>query len=211
MLRDAYPYLFTLFLSAVLTAALGYFFSPSFYLITLPLVLLAGFIAFFFRNPHREISLDPSLVLSPADGHVSIVRAVDSTNAEAGTFVSIFLSVFDVHINRTPIPGRITNIVYQEGQFLNALNPRSSVENEQNTITVENENLTVTFTQIAGLIARRIVFWKKIGDTLRPGERVGLIKFGSRTDLLLPAQVEVMVKKGDRVIGGKTMIGKLRQ
>lgn len=211
MLRDAYPYLLTLFLAVVVTAALGYFLAPSFYLFTLLLLLMACFVAFFFRNPHRDVPLDPTLVLAPADGHVSIVRAVDGANPDAGTLVSIFLSVFDVHINRTPIPGRITQVVYREGKFLNALNHRSSLENEQNIITVENENLSVTFTQIAGLIARRIVFWKEIGDTLQPGERVGLIKFGSRTDMLLPSKVEILVKKGDRVIGGKTIIGKIRQ
>ena len=115
-----------------------------------------------------------------------------------------------MHVNRTPIAGRITNVTYRKGKFLNALNHRSSAENEQNIITVQNDLLTVTFTQIAGVIARRIVFWKKIGDTLKPGERVGLIKFGSRTDIYLPTQVEVIVKKGDRVIGGKTTIGKIR-
>jgi phosphatidylserine decarboxylase len=174
------------------------------------ILLLAAFIAFFFRDPNREAPTDPDLILAPADGHVSIVRLIEKDHPEMGTLVSIFLSVFDVHVNRTPIPGRITKITYQEGKFLNALNHRSSIENEQNVVTVENERITVTFKQIAGVIARRIVFWKKIGDTLLPGERVGLIKFGSRTDLLLPPQVDVLVKKGDRVIGGKTIIGRIR-
>ncbi len=211
MLRDAYPYLITLILLAVVAAMLGYWFSPGFYLLLVILLLLAAFIAFFFRNPPRVISDDPNLVLSPADGHVTIVKPLNNDDPAAGMLVSIFLSVFDVHINRTPIAGRITKITYQKGQFLNALNQRSSIENEQNIVTVENDKVTVTFTQIAGVIARRIVFWKKIGDTLQPGERVGLIKFGSRTDLFLPSQVDVVVKKGDRVIGGKSIIGTIRQ
>lgn len=211
MLRDAYPFLLALLVCALLSFSLGYLFAPAFYLLTILFILLAAFIAYFFRNPERVVSNDPRLVLSPADGHVAVVRPLDSKNPAAGTFVSIFLSVFDVHVNRTPIAGRITEVTYQKGKFLNALNHRSSTENEQNIVTVENDLLCITFAQIAGVIARRIVFWKKIGDTLLPGERVGLIKFGSRTDLFLPPQVEVTVKKGDRVIGGKNDYRKYRQ
>ncbi len=207
MLRDAYPFLFALALLAVVAALAGQYYYSGFFFLALLFILLALFIAFFFRNPEREVSTDASLVLSPADGHVSVVKPMD--DPAAGNVVSIFLSVFDVHVNRTPIAGRITNVTYRKGKFLNALNHRSSVENEQNIITVQNEQLTVTFSQIAGVIARRIVFWKKIGDTLSPGERIGLIKFGSRTDIFLPATVVIEVKKGDRVIGGKTIIGKI--
>ena len=210
MLRDAYPFLLVLTTLAIISLFAGYYVFFGFYYLAVFLVLLAGFIAFFFRNPERAISPDPALVLSPADGHVSVVRPIDSQNPAAGNVVSIFLSVFDVHVNRTPIAGHITDVTYRKGKFLNALNHRSSTENEQNIITVQNDRLTVTFTQIAGVIARRIVFWKKIGDTLQPGERIGLIKFGSRTDLFLPPQVEIMVKKGDRVLGGLTIIGKIR-
>ncbi len=210
MLRDAYPFLLALLLLAVVAFLGGYFWAYGLYYLALLFLLFAGFIAFFFRNPEREISSDSSLVLSPADGHVSLVKPIDAQNPAAGNVVSIFLSVFDVHVNRTPIAGRITDVTYRQGKFLNALNHRASSENEQNIVTVQNERLTVTFTQIAGLIARRIVFWKKIGDTLAPGERVGLIKFGSRTDLFLPPQVEILVKKGDRVLGGQTIIGKIR-
>ncbi len=209
MLRDAYPFLFALALLAGIAAVAGHFYYSGFYFLALLFLLLALFIAFFFRNPEREVSTDANLVLSPADGHVSVVKPMDVDDPSAGNVVSIFLSVFDVHVNRTPMAGRITNVTYRKGKFLNALNQRSSVENEQNIITVQNDRLTITFTQIAGVIARRIVFWKKIGDTLSPGERIGLIKFGSRMDLFLPTQVEVVVKKGDRVIGGKTIIGKI--
>ncbi len=210
MLRDAYPFLAALALLAGVAAVAGQFYHSGFFLLTIFLLLLAIFVAFFFRNPDREVSTDASLVLSPADGHVSVVKPMNVDDPAAGNVVSVFLSVFDVHVNRTPIAGRITNVKYQKGKFLNALNQRSSVENEQNIITVQNERLTVTFTQIAGVIARRIVFWKKIGDTLSPGERIGLIKFGSRTDIFLPPIVEITVKKGDRVIGGKSVIGKIR-
>lgn len=209
MLRDAYPFLFALALLAVVAAVAGQFYHSGFFFLSLIFILLGLFIAYFFRNPEREVVTDPRLVLSPADGHVSVVKPMDANDPAAGNVVSVFLSVFDVHVNRTPIAGRITNVRYQPGKFLNALNQRSSVENEQNIITVQNEHLTVTFSQIAGVIARRIVFWKKIGDTLSPGERIGLIKFGSRTDIFLPPTVKIEVKKGDRVIGGQTIIGKI--
>jgi phosphatidylserine decarboxylase len=209
MLRDAYPFLLSLAVAIVMTASAGYFFSPIFYFLSIFLVLLSLFIAYFFRNPDRDAPADPRLVLSPADGHVSVVKPRDAQNPAAGNVVSIFLSVFDVHVNRTPIAGKITQVQYREGKFLNALNHRSSTENEQNLITVQNDRLTVTFSQIAGVIARRIVFWKKIGDTLSPGERIGLIKFGSRTDIFLPPEVEIVVKKGDRVFGGTSIIGKI--
>lgn len=209
MLRDAYPYLLILAALAIAAAAAGTYFHSSFYYLALFFLLLAAFIAFFFRNPDRDSPAGTNLVLSPADGHVSLVKLRDEANPTAGNVVSVFLSVFDVHVNRTPIPGRIIQVTYKKGKFLNALNHRSSVENEQNIITVQNDRLTVTFTQIAGVIARRIVFWKKIGDTLSAGERIGLIKFGSRTDIFLPPEVQIVVKKGDRVIGGKTIIGKI--
>ncbi len=209
MLRDAYPFLAICFVIAILFFVAGYFLSPGLYFLALLFLLLGLFIAFFFRNPNREISTDPALVLSPADGHVSIVKALDPANPAAGNLVSIFLSVFDVHVNRTPIAGKITNVTYQRGSFLNALNQRSSIENEQNIVTVENDQVKIVFKQIAGVIARRIVFWNKVGDSLVAGERVGLIKFGSRTDLHLPPNIEILVKKGDRVIGGKSIIGKI--
>jgi phosphatidylserine decarboxylase len=142
MLRDAYPFLLVLSICAVISALAGYYFSPGFYYLIFVILLLAAFIAFFFRDPNREAPTDPDLILAPADGHVSIVRLIEKDHPEMGTLVSIFLSVFDVHVNRTPIPGRITKITYQEGKFLNALNHRSSIENEQNVVTVENERIT---------------------------------------------------------------------
>lgn len=211
MLRDAYSMLILLAVLAAVAGLLGWAVAPGFYIAAVVLLLLALFVAYFFRNPERETPTDKSLVVSPADGRVVAVRAITPDDPESGTFVSIFLSVFDVHVNRSPIAGRITDVKYRTGKFLNALSHHSSEENEQNIVTVENELMTVVFKQIAGVIARRIVFWKKVGDSLALGERVGLIKFGSRTDLLLPPQVNVSIKKGEKVVGGVTIIGKVSQ
>jgi len=211
MLRDAYPFMIVLALLAGACALLGWGVAPGFYVAAVVLLLLAAFVAFFFRNPDRATPDDQKLVVSPADGKVVIIRPLNADDPQAGTFVSIFLSVFDVHVNRSPIAGRITDVKYQTGKFLNALNHRSSEDNEQNVVTVQNEYMTVVFKQIAGVIARRIVFWKQVGDSLALGERVGLIKFGSRTDLFLPAQVNVSVEKGQKVVGGVTIIGKVSE
>jgi phosphatidylserine decarboxylase len=146
--------------------------------------------------------IDRDIVVSPADGKVVVVRPLNPQDEREGTLVSIFLSVFDVHVNRSPLAGTITGMEYRRGRFMIATNHQASVENEQNVVTVETEKLKVTFKQIAGVIARRIVF--------ALGESVGLIKFGSRTDLLLPPSVAVEVKPGDRVRGGVTIIGRAR-
>ncbi len=209
MLRDAYPFIIVFVVLGILCILLGWGYSQFLFIPAGIFILLALFVAYFFRNPERDCPIDQKLVVSPADGQVVKVRPIDEAHPEQGTFVSIFLSVFDVHINRSPIAGRIVNIKYQKGKFLNALNHKSSTENEQNIVTVENDLMTVTFTQIAGVIARRIVFWNKVGDVLELGQRVGLIKFGSRTDLLLPGQVKLKVKQGDKVVGGLTVIGRV--
>jgi phosphatidylserine decarboxylase len=120
--------------------------------------------------------------------------------------ISIFLNVFNVHVNRSPIGGVIRDVRYQKGKFLNAMAPNSASENEQNIVTVEGEGLSVTFSQIAGLIARRIVFTKKVGDTVQRGERVGLIKFGSRVDVVMPTNVKIAVKVGDHVQGASSIL-----
>ncbi len=204
MLKDATPFIVTALLLALVTFLAAQYYSNYFYILTAIFVLLALFVAYFFRNPDRESPTDPNLVLSPADGHVSFIK-----QGTESTTVSVFLSVFDVHVNRTPIAGTITKVEYKEGQFLNALNHRSSTDNEQNVITVHNDKMEVTFSQIAGVIARRIVFWPKVGDHLKAGERIGLIKFGSRTDIVLPPKVKIEVTKGQKVIGGLTVIGRL--
>jgi phosphatidylserine decarboxylase len=172
----------------------------------LPFFILAAFCLYFFRDPDREIPPGP-VAVSPADGKVVVVKPENG-----GQRISIFLNVFDVHVNRTPIPGRVADVRYQEGQFLVASKEAASHSNEQNTITVDGtvagEPTRVVFKQIAGLIARRIVCYKKPGDTLAAGERVGLIKFGSRVDVQLGPEWEVAVRVGQRVSGGSSVIAR---
>ncbi|MGA8532449.1 MAG: phosphatidylserine decarboxylase, partial [Acidobacteriaceae bacterium] len=161
------------------------------------------------RDPKRAIPQEPGLVVSPADGKVTEVARV-STPAGGLLRISIFLSVFDVHVNRSPVAGILREVRYKKGQYLNAMNPASAEHNEQNLARMECDDGTqVSFIQIAGLLARRIVFNKKVGDVLERGERVGLIKFGSRTDVLLPDYAEPLVKPGDRVRGGSSVIARL--
>ncbi len=169
-----------------------------------PFFLLAVFCLYFFRNPEREIPLG-DVVVSPADGKVVAIRRESADQ----TRISIFLNVFDVHVNRTPIAGTITNITYRRGKFLVASKEEASAENEMNTFMVEGEGGTkVIFSQIAGLIARRIVCWKKVGDSVQKGERVGLIKFGSRMDVLLGPEWQVAVAEGQRVSAGSSIIAR---
>jgi phosphatidylserine decarboxylase len=167
-----------------------------------PFYILAAFCLYFFRDPEREIPAGP-VAVSPADGKVVVI-----TPENGGTRVSIFLNVFDVHVNRTPIPGRVTNIRYQKGEFLVASKEEASHSNEQNVITVQGPLGRVEFKQIAGLIARRIVCYKSIGDTVAAGERVGLIKFGSRVDIQFEPGWEIAVRVGERVSAGSSVIAR---
>jgi phosphatidylserine decarboxylase len=172
----------------------------------LPFYILAAFCLYFFRDPDRKVPPGP-VAVSPADGKVVVVKAENG-----GQRISIFLNVFDVHVNRTPIPGRVVNIRYQEGQFLVASKEAASHSNEQNAITVlgtvGGEETRIEFKQIAGLIARRIICYKKPGDVLAAGERVGLIKFGSRVDVQLGPEWEVVVRVGQRVSAGSSVIAR---
>jgi phosphatidylserine decarboxylase len=170
--------------------------------------LLAAFFLWFFRDPERQIPTHPGAVVSPGDGKVTDVSSVTADGTSRNR-ISIFLSVFDVHVNRSPIAGVIRGVRYQRGKFLNAMSANSAEENEQNIVTVEGEGRTVIFKQIAGLIARRIVFNFKVGDHLSCGERVGLIKFGSRVDVLFDRDAAIQVKAGDRVKGGATVLALL--
>jgi phosphatidylserine decarboxylase len=174
-------------------------------------LLLAAFMAFFFRDPQRNCPTDDSIIISPADGRVVMLAAVDPDKADSPVQVSIFLSPLNVHINRSPIAGEIIDFAYKPGAFHVASLDIASLENEQNVVTVKGRYFTIVFRQIAGLLARRVVFWKKTGDRVAMGERIGLMKFSSRMDVLLPAEVEVLVKRGDKVIGGLTVIGRLKQ
>lgn len=166
--------------------------------------VLAGFMAYFFRDPDRTIPDGDGLVLAAADGRVT--RIEDTVE---GKLVSVFLSPLDVHINRSPIAGTVEKIEYVPGKKTPATNDKASLVNERNSLTIVGERMTVVCTQIAGILARRIVCWNKEGDNLELGQKFGMIKFGSRTDLLMPKAVEIEVRVGDRVVGGETIIGRL--
>lgn len=169
------------------------------------LVVFALFMAYFFRDPQRSVPVDDSIVVSAADGTVTRIEENDD-----GKLVSVFLSPLDVHINRSPIAGRIVSITYIPGKKMPATSNNASFVNERNSLTIENEKVTVVCTQIAGILARRIVCWSKEGDNLELGQKFGLIKFSSRTDLLMPRSVDLKVKIGDKVRGGETIIAKLQ-
>ena len=172
----------------------------------IPPMLLAAFFLWFFRDPDRQIPAMAEAVVSPADGKVTDVSIIE-LHGRPHKRISIFLSVFNVHVNRSPIEGVVTGVEYRRGKFGNAMGAISSEENEQNIVTVQGQGKTVVFKQIAGLLARRIVFDKKTGDPVARGERVGLIKFGSRVDVVLDASVNVHVKVGDHVKGGSSVLG----
>ena len=201
--RESIPFIVVPVLVAIVCAVLGLW-----YIVGL-LIFITLFMAFFFRDPKRLPPSDPDVVVAPADGRVTRVSKLDQENGNAPTVISIFLSPLDVHINRSPIPGKITEMVYSPGKFLMATNEKASLVNEQNVLTIQGEKITVVCKQIAGILARRVVCWKKKGDNLELGERFGLIKFSSRTDVILPANVSVLVSEGTRVRGGITVIGRI--
>src|SRR5260370_14286942 len=167
------------------------------------LVFLALFVFSFFRDPERVIPMEPGAVVSPGDGRVVVVKE-DENAGRPGKRVSIFLAVWNVHVNRSPAAGTITKLEYRPGKFLAAMRERASVENEQNVFTLSTDAGEIVFKQIAGLIARRVVSWKKPGDKVARGERIGLVRFGSRLDLLVPKEAEILVNVGGNVKGGST-------
>ncbi len=179
-------------------ALVGYLTNPWF---GLPLYILALFCLYFFRDPNREIPPGP-VAVSPADGKVVSIQG----ETPQSTRVSIFLNIFDVHVNRSPVDGRIAGVRYQNGKFLVASRELASSQNEQNTVTIDSDGSQVRFAQIAGLIARRIVFHKKTGDIVQKGERVGLIKFGSRVDVFFGPEWEINVRLGMRVSAGSSIL-----
>jgi len=168
-------------------------------------LLLAAFFLWFFRDPQRAVPAGAGLIVSPGDGLVTETAAITTPDGPRQR-VSIFLSVFDVHVNRAPISGVLSRVSYRRGQYLNAMNPASADCNEQNIVTVTGEGIEVTFKQIAGLLARRIVFNLREGDTVERGQRVGLIKFGSRVNVLIPGEATLRVKVGQRVKGGSSVL-----
>ena len=210
MVKDGYPWVLVPLAAGLATGLLYLLLWPALPLLALALVLLliAAFMAYFFRDPQRAVPSESGLVVSPADGKVTRIEKLAGDSAESPTVVSIFLSPFDVHVNRAPIAGEVIDVTYTKGRFIAATSDNASLLNEQNALTIKGERLTVVCKQIAGVLARRIVCWKRPGDRLELGERFGLIKFGSRTDLVLPHGVEVLVKVGERVSGGVTIIGR---
>jgi phosphatidylserine decarboxylase len=203
MVRDGYLYAVPLIAAGLI---LGWMTRPIWAVIPF---LLAFFFLWFFRDPERIIPQDARAVVSPGDGKVTDVSPLMISNQRL-TRISVFLSVFDVHVNRSPIAGTIREVRYQRGKFLDARSPACAEQNEQNVVTVQGDGQTVVFKQIAGLLARRIVFFPKVGDRVDRGQRVGLIKFGSRVDVLFEASASLNVKVGDRVRGGASVLAYLR-
>lgn len=198
MVQDGYYYGLAALVLAIL---LGWFYLP---LAIIPL-LLGAFFLWFFRDPERVVTTMPGAIVSPADGQVTHVGDV-FVEGRPQTRISIFLNVFNVHVNRSPIAGVISHVEYRKGKFHNAMGEASAEDNEQNIVTVEGEGQTVTFKQIAGLLARRIVFNHRVGDKVERGQRIGLIKFGSRCDVIFDTNIAVKVKVGDKVAGGSSVL-----
>jgi len=199
MVRDGYYY------GVGLLAAAGLLLWLTGWPFALVAILLAAFFLWFFRDPERAIPTERGLIVSPGDGLITETIRLETPDGPRQR-ISIFLSVFDVHVNRSPIAGTISAVRYQKGKYLNAMNPASADQNEQNIVTVRGDGVEVVFKQIAGLLARRIVFVPAIGSVIGRGERVGLIKFGSRVDVVVPAEAELRVKPGVRVKGGASIL-----
>ena len=204
MVRDGYFYGFGFIAAAVLVLLV-----TGQWVWAVPAILLAAFFLWFFRDPKRPVPIEAGLVVSPADGKITEVARIQTPTGER-IRLSIFLSVFDVHVNRSPIAGTVREINYQKGKHLNALSRHCAEKNEQNVVTVQGDEFDVVFKQIAGILARRIVFRFKVGDFVQRGERVGLIKFGSRVDVVLPGHARVRVALGQRVKGGASVLADIQ-
>ncbi len=172
------------------------------------LVFLALFVFYFFRNPERAIPSEPGAIVSPGDGRVVVLKE-ESYAGRPGIRISIFLAVWNVHVNRSPAAGTITRLEYKPGKFLAAWADTASFENEQNVFTLASEHGELVFKQIAGWVARRVVSWKKTGDVVARGERVGLVRFGSRVDIWMPENADVAVKVGQNVKGGSSVLARI--
>jgi phosphatidylserine decarboxylase len=199
MVKEGYPFVGATLLIAIIFAFFQIWVGVAIF------GLLTLFMAYFFRNPKRTIPTEPDIIVSPADGRVTRVE-----ENEQGKLISIFLSPLDVHVNRSPIEGKVTRIDYVFGKKMPATSDNASLINERNSLLIEGEKITVVCTQIAGIVARRIVCWSKVGDYLERGQLFGLIKFSSRTDLQMPANVDVLVKVDDKVKGGETIIARIK-
>jgi phosphatidylserine decarboxylase len=203
MVRDGFFYA----LGLGVVAAILWKLTHSYGLCAIPLVL-AAFFLWFFRDPAREIPTGPGQIVSPGDGVVTDAEWIETVSGSR-LRLSIFLNVFDVHVNRSPVSGRVKVVEFREGGFLNAMKPESVLTNEQTLVVIDAGGYDVAYKQIAGLLARRIVCKVKVGDRVERGQRVGLIKFGSRVDVLIPAEANLRVKTGSRVRGGSTVLAVL--
>lgn len=201
MVRDGYKFALPTLALAILAGAVGWRGLGVFFL------LLTAFIVYFFRDPRRDPPSDPSVVVSPADGRVMEV-VNEAFDGQTGQRISIFLAIWNVHISRAPMAGRFCRVEYRPGRFYNAMRARASAENEQNVIHLETCRGVIVFKQIAGAIARRVVCWKVPGDSVNLGERIGLIRFGSRMDVWLPTGATIVAKPGQHVIGGVSILAR---
>jgi phosphatidylserine decarboxylase len=203
MVRDGFLYAFGL----AIVAALLWLLTHTFALLALP-VILACFFLWFFRDPERPIPAGPGEIVSPADGVVTASEWIE-TSAGPRLRLSIFLNVFDVHVNRSPVAGIVKAVEYRKGGFMNAMKPESVLNNEQTLVVIDAGGYDISYKQIAGLLARRIVCTVKPGDRVERGQRVGMIKFGSRVDVLMPADAVPKIKVGTRVRGGASILAVL--
>jgi phosphatidylserine decarboxylase len=203
MVRDGYKFVLPLLCAGIAAAALGWKVTAA------VLLLFCASVAFFFRDPERLPPAEPGVVVSPADGRIMEI-ANETLEGRPGRRISIFLSIWDVHVNRSPMAGRFREVEYRRGRFYNAMRSRASVENEQNIIYLQTERGEMVFKQIAGAIARRVVCWKAPGDSVKLGERIGLIRFGSRTDVWLPQDAEILARPGQHVSGGVSVLARWR-
>jgi phosphatidylserine decarboxylase len=201
MARDGYKFLAPPLALSVVAAVFGLIGT------SIALLAVAALVAYFFRDPERRAPADPSVVVSPADGRVMEVVA-ESLDGRAGRRISVFLAVWNVHVNRAPMAGRLVRLEYRRGKFFAAMRSRASTENEQNVFYLDTERGRIVFKQIAGWIARRVVSWKSPGDSLALGERIGLIRFGSRMDVWLPEGAEILARPGEKVAAGESVIAR---
>lgn len=209
MAREGIPFVALFALPALIAGVFaGLTASVLLWVLAIACLLLTAFMAYFFRDPARTVPTESGIVVSPADGKVLVVERIDASDAASATQVSIFLSPMDVHINRAPIGGTIESVTYKPGEFRVASRKIASEVNEQNVISIRGAEMSVVARQIAGLVARRIVCWKKAGEHVETGERIGLMKFSSRMDVIMTSDIEVLCRIGDRVVGGETVIGR---
>ncbi len=209
--REGYTTIFIVNIFVSISVILTFEFGQVWLALLIPMILIELLVIYFFRDPERAITPGDNLIIAPADGKVILVKEVreDKYLKSEAIQISIFLSVFNVHVNRYPLTGVIKYFEYMAGKFLIAFDDRASLQNEQTIVGLEHAKIKIVFKQIVGLLARRLEFYGKENDTVRIGDRCGIMKFGSRMDIIVPKNVEILVKIGDKTIGGQTILGKI--